>query len=198
MTVRKIVGEKGHTVVTVLAGDLVSKAVETLGTHKIGAVVVSDGADGVAGILSERDIVRWIAKSGASVLERKVGDLMTSDVVTCTLDDTIADLMGIMTRGKFRHLPVVIDGKLYRGRLGGAHRGQGGLDVLAPHRGDEQVGGGVVADRNHARGENLDRNHRSERFTLRDARGITQVFLHHLDFVAPGQVAGFDGGDDRR
>ncbi|MCB1491595.1 MAG: CBS domain-containing protein [Rhodobiaceae bacterium] len=112
MTVRKIVGEKGHTVVTVLAGDLVSKAVETLGTHKIGAVVVSDGADGVAGILSERDIVRWIAKSGASVLERKVGDLMTSDVVTCTLDDTIADLMGIMTRGKFRHLPVVIDGKL--------------------------------------------------------------------------------------
>ena len=72
------------------------------------------------------------------------------------------------------------------------------FDCVTPDVMQEQVGGGVVADRNHARSEHLDRYHRPERFTLRDAGGITQVLLDHLDFVAPGQVTGFDGGDDRR
>lgn len=112
MTVRTIISDKGGEVTTVLPGDSIAVVTATLDEHKIGAVVVSDGQGGVAGILSERDIVKWIARNGAGVLEQAVSTLMTSDVVGCRLDDSIAEVMAIMTRGKFRHVPVVEDGKL--------------------------------------------------------------------------------------
>ncbi len=112
MTVQKIIGEKGQDVTTVTSNDTIEAAVKTLESHKIGAVVVSDGAGGVAGILSERDIVKWIARQGAEVLNHPVSELMTTEVVTCRREDTIADVMGLMTRGKFRHVPVVEEAKL--------------------------------------------------------------------------------------
>lgn len=112
MTVRKIIGQKGHDVTTVKADDTIETAIRTLNEHKIGAVVVSDGNDGVAGILSERDIVKWIAQNGAGVLGESVSALMTKKVVTCKMDDSIAGVMGLMTVGKFRHVPVVEDGRL--------------------------------------------------------------------------------------
>lgn len=112
MTVQKIIGEKGQDVTTVTPNDTIETAAKTLETHKIGAVVVADGSGGVAGILSERDIVKWIARQGADVLSHPVSELMTTEVVTCKREDTIAGVMGLMTRGKFRHVPVVEEDKL--------------------------------------------------------------------------------------
>jgi len=68
--------------------------------------------DRIVGILSERDIVRVLAERGPTVLNDPVGQVMTRDVQTCSEDDTIESLMGRMTTGKFRHMPVVEQGKL--------------------------------------------------------------------------------------
>lgn len=112
MTVKKIIGEKGSVVTTVTPDDTIETAARTLDAKRIGAVVVSDGAGGVAGILSERDIVKWIARNGPGVLEQSVSGLMTKTVQTCQLDDAISDVMSQMTIGKFRHVPVVDNNKL--------------------------------------------------------------------------------------
>lgn len=102
---------KGHDVLTVTPESSVAALVKLLAEKRIGAVPVVDDAGHVAGIVSERDVVRALAADSA-VLERRVGQLMTRDVKTCRLEDTISELMEIMTRGRFRHLPVVEDGKL--------------------------------------------------------------------------------------
>ena len=78
----------------------------------LGALVVSEDGDGVAGIISERDIVRGLPEHGAGLLEMKVSGIMTSEVKTCAPDDKVPDIMGEMTRSRFRHMPVVNDGKL--------------------------------------------------------------------------------------
>ena len=75
-------------------------------------MVVSDASLSVLGIVSERDVVRVIAKHGASALDDPVSRYMTSKVITVTRDDTIDHLMQTMTTGRFRHLPVVEDGRL--------------------------------------------------------------------------------------
>lgn len=102
---------KGHDVLTVTPESSVAALVKLLAEKRIGAVPVVDGAGHVAGIVSERDVVRGLAADSA-VLERRVDQLMTREVKTCRLEDTVAVLMEIMTKGRFRHLPVVEDGKL--------------------------------------------------------------------------------------
>jgi CBS domain-containing protein len=102
---------KGPEVLTVTPESSVAALVKLLAEKRIGAVPVVDGAGHVAGIVSERDVVRALAADSA-VLERRVEQLMTRDVKTCRLQDTVSELMEIMTRGRFRHLPVVEDGKL--------------------------------------------------------------------------------------
>jgi CBS domain-containing protein len=112
MTVKAILSRKGNDVITIEPTVTLSAAVKTLAEHRIGAVVVV-GADGqVAGILSERDIVRALAQRGPTALEEPVGQVMTRKVVTCTESDTVAELMERMTQGKFRHLPVIERGRL--------------------------------------------------------------------------------------
>lgn len=113
MTIRvaNILDGKGNDVLTVTPESSVAALVKLLAEKRIGAVPVVDGAGRVKGIVSERDVVRALAVD-AAVLERKVDSLMTREVQTCVLQDTVADLMEIMTRGRFRHLPVVEDGKL--------------------------------------------------------------------------------------
>jgi CBS domain-containing protein len=86
--------------------------VELLASKGVGAVVVSDASSSVLGILSERDVVRVIAKHGASALEDPVSRHMTPKVTTVTREDTIEHVMQTMTEGRFRHLPVVEDGHL--------------------------------------------------------------------------------------
>jgi CBS domain-containing protein len=111
MTVRSILDAKGHQILSVEPSAKLSAAIKLLGERKIGAVLVmSQGR--MEGILSERDIVRVLGERGADVLEEPVSGVMTRKVVSCRQSDTVAALMEMMTTGKFRHLPVVEDGKV--------------------------------------------------------------------------------------
>ena len=107
MTVKTIMSRKGSNVVTIEPSATLKSAVATLAEHRIGAVIITGADRQVAGILSERDIVRALAQRGAAALEETVGQIMTRKVVTCTESDTVGNIMELMTGGKFRHLPVV-------------------------------------------------------------------------------------------
>jgi CBS domain-containing protein len=112
MTVRAILDTKGHQVEGIQPGSTLSAAVKLLGEKKIGAVLVLNVAGRIEGILSERDIVRVLSERGASVLDEPVSNVMTRKVVSCRQSDTVSGIMEMMTLGKFRHLPVVEDGKV--------------------------------------------------------------------------------------
>jgi CBS domain-containing protein len=112
MTVRAILAEKGHDVVTLTPTVSVADAIALLAKHRIGALIVASDDRVIKGILSERDIVRSLAEDGAGALDRSVSELMTANVKVCTEAHTVNDVMEIMTRGRFRHLPVERDGKL--------------------------------------------------------------------------------------
>jgi CBS domain-containing protein len=112
VTVQSILSRKGSTVFTVEPTASVGYAAKFLADHSIGAVVVT-GPDGrTVGILSERDIVRVLAARGAAALDMPVAEIMTRKVMTCTQQDKLVDIMQRMTEGKFRHLPVVEQGRL--------------------------------------------------------------------------------------
>jgi CBS domain-containing protein len=111
MTVRAVLETKGYNIVTVDPAATVRAAVKLLSERRIGAVLVmTDGR--IAGILSERDIVRVLGERGAAILDEKVEQVMTRRVITCRPSDTVAAIMEAMTDGKFRHLPVVDEGKV--------------------------------------------------------------------------------------
>lgn len=99
-------------VVTVVPGTLVSEAVKILAERKIGTVVISSDGLTAEGILSERDVVRELARHGNDCLSGKVDDYMTKKLVTCTREDKSDDILSTMTEGRFRHMPVVEDGKM--------------------------------------------------------------------------------------
>jgi len=110
MLVRQILGMKGGTdVVTVASGASVSDAARILSEKRIGAIVVTIEGGAPAGILSERDIVRELGKRGGGCLNDSVDSLMTRDMVSCTPDETADQVLGKMTEGRFRHLPVMED-----------------------------------------------------------------------------------------
>jgi CBS domain-containing protein len=112
MKVAHILSEKGRDVFTTQPHRTLREVVELLAAKGVGAVVVSDAALSVLGILSERDVVRVIARNGAAALDDAVSRHMTPKVVTVTADDTIDHVMQTMTAGRFRHLPVVENGRL--------------------------------------------------------------------------------------
>lgn len=112
MTVKAILEEKGHDVVTIAPERTLAEAAEILTRSRIGAVVVTRGQGRIAGILSERDIVRAVGQDGAEALTRPVSAAMTSEVKVCRESHTVHEVMEIMTRGRFRHLPVEKDGLL--------------------------------------------------------------------------------------
>ena len=112
MQVDNILQTKGHDVITVEAGAPLSEAVRMLNTHKIGAVVVVDAKGKVAGILSERDIVRRLEKDPVALLASPVRNAMTAKVITTTSAASVSDLMEQMTRYRIRHIPIVDSGKL--------------------------------------------------------------------------------------
>ena len=112
MTVKSILDEKGRDVVTLGPDATLAEAVRLLGERRIGAVVVTRGDRRILGILSERDIVRAIAQSGADALAAPVESAMTARVSTCRETHTVNHVMEVMTRGRFRHLPVEKDGHL--------------------------------------------------------------------------------------
>ncbi|MBF0094110.1 MAG: CBS domain-containing protein [Alphaproteobacteria bacterium] len=112
MSVEKILAEKGRNVVTVMPEHTTGDAAKLLTEHKIGMMVVCDVKGRIEGMLSERDLVKGMAKYGPAVLTMPVRNLMTSKVITCTGGDDIKELMEIMTSRRIRHLPVVEGGRL--------------------------------------------------------------------------------------
>lgn len=112
MNVAQLLGNKGHDVLSVQPHRTLSEAIRTLGEKRIGAVVVM-GADGsLLGILSERDIIRALAEIGPTALDHPVSRVMTTKVVTCRIETTVDELMELMTTGRFRHVPVVENGRV--------------------------------------------------------------------------------------
>ena len=111
MTVRSILDTKGHNILSVEPDAKLSAAVKILGERKIGAVLVMNEGQ-LDGILSERDIVRVLGERGAKVLDEPVSSVMTRKVVSCRQSDTVGGIMEMMTIGKFRHLPVIEDGRV--------------------------------------------------------------------------------------
>ena len=107
MLIERIVREKGSEVATIRADALVSAAVDELRRWNVGALVVSDETGPLAGIVSERDIVRSIAADGVGALDRPVSGIMSAEVVTCSRDATVEDIMRLMTDRRIRHIPVV-------------------------------------------------------------------------------------------
>ena len=107
MQVRHILQDKGRTIIAIADNASVGDAARMLTQHRIGAVLVQERTGKLAGILSERDVVRAIAADGGAALERGVDRYMTRDVVTCKESDSVEGLMEVMTRGRFRHLPVL-------------------------------------------------------------------------------------------
>jgi CBS domain-containing protein len=112
MFVSDILAQKGGLVFTVTPGTSVAQLSQQLSTRRIGSVLVLDGEGSVAGIVSERDLVRALASHGAKAMELEARQVMTRDVVTCDPDDSIDQVMQTMTSGRFRHLPVVRHGEL--------------------------------------------------------------------------------------
>ncbi|WP_420342722.1 CBS domain-containing protein [Paenirhodobacter sp.] len=108
MQVLQILKEKADDgVVTVMPGSTVEQAMKLLASRRIGAVVVSPDGKAVAGIVSERDIVRELARRGMECLALSVDEIMTRRIIGCTRTDTIKDVLERMTEGRFRHMPVM-------------------------------------------------------------------------------------------
>ncbi len=112
MNVEQLLRDKGREVVSVQPHRTLAEAIRTLSEKRIGAVVVM-GVDGsLVGILSERDIIRALGELGGAALESAVSRSMTSKVVTCRPQTSVDELMEIMTTGRFRHVPVVENGRV--------------------------------------------------------------------------------------
>jgi len=107
MYVDTILKKKGDTVVAVEPTDPISKAAQVLHEHRIGAALVKHASGEIVGIISERDIVRGLSRHQDACLPMRVDELMTSPVITCTSNDSIDQVMQLMTDQRIRHLPVV-------------------------------------------------------------------------------------------
>ena len=112
MTVKAILSAKGSDVLTIEPTTNLAAAAKLLADRKIGALVVTGPDRRVIGIVSERDIVHEIAAHGAAAFELALTEVMTRKVVTCSMSDTVSTVMERMTQGKFRHLPVIEQGRL--------------------------------------------------------------------------------------
>ena len=113
MRVSQILNSKAAGGVVTIAPDVsVAEAAKLLSSKKIGSVVVTSDGNYATGILSERDIVRELGRRGPSCLDDLVSDMMTRDPVTCTVEDTADEVLSRMTAGRFRHMPVVENGKM--------------------------------------------------------------------------------------
>ena len=112
MTVQAILSTKGSEVTTIGPNATLETAIGILAERRIGALVVLGADRRLIGILSERDIVRALAKDGTAVLKETLSQVMTRKVHTCTSDETVSAIMERMTTGKFRHIPVVEQDRL--------------------------------------------------------------------------------------
>lgn len=112
MIVKDILAAKGNDVVSIEPAADLAAAAKLLSKHRIGALVIRGAGGRLAGILSERDIVRSVSENGDAALGLTVGQVMTRNVTVCNEDDTCADIMEQMTTRKIRHLPVLRQGRI--------------------------------------------------------------------------------------
>ena len=112
LQISTILERKGNDVVTIRPDAMLLAAAEALSSNNIGALVVSSDGRTVEGVISERDLVRDLARRGTGAVKRTVADLMSTDVTTCTPDATVDDLMSTMTEHRIRHVPILVDGAL--------------------------------------------------------------------------------------
>ena len=112
MRIETVLQQKGQAVASIRPEASVREALAELAVHGIGALVVSDDGRTAAGMMSERDVVRALDRSGADILDSPVSSIMSRDLQTCSPDDEVETLMAIMTRYRIRHVPVVKDGVL--------------------------------------------------------------------------------------
>jgi len=112
MTVSIILARKGREVVTVEMGATLGETVQILAEKRIGAALILGADRRIAGIISERDVVRALAEDGANALNLPVSGAMTRKVETCSEGEAVSSIMERMTAGKFRHMPVVDQGRL--------------------------------------------------------------------------------------
>ncbi len=107
-----ILERKGGDVVTIAPDEMLLAAADALHSNNIGALIVSSDGTAVEGIVSERDLVHQFARFGTAAVKRTVADVMTTEVIHCSPETTIDELMGVMTRRRIRHVPVMEDGNL--------------------------------------------------------------------------------------
>jgi len=113
MIVKQILAQKGSTKVeTISSRATISEAAQVLSKKRIGALIVSETGSDVAGIVSERDIVRELGVTGADCLSNSIGSIMTAKVISCEPSEKAVKILETMTNGRFRHMPVFEDGKL--------------------------------------------------------------------------------------
>jgi CBS domain-containing protein len=112
MNVKDILARKGDDVLTIEPTATLATAMEMLARRRIGALVITGADRRIVGIISERDIVRVLVERGTEMLQSPVSEIMTRKVVSCGQNETIAEIMERMTAGKFRHVPVVEQGRL--------------------------------------------------------------------------------------
>jgi CBS domain-containing protein len=112
MRITDVLRGKGDLVVTIAPDQSVRALLDVLAEHRVGALVVSPNGTEVAGIVSERDVVRRLQSEGAGMLDKPVRSIMTAEVHTCTPDTTVEDLMVMMTERRIRHVPVVVEGRM--------------------------------------------------------------------------------------
>jgi len=112
MSLKTILAAKGGDVISIEPTADLAAAAKLLSMRHIGALVVLDAGGRLVGILSERDIVRVMAESGSTVLQLPVAQVMTRNVSTCDVNDSIGSVIERMTKGKFRHMPVLDKGRL--------------------------------------------------------------------------------------
>lgn len=112
MLIAHVLREKGAAVHTLAADATLEQAAKSLDQRKVGALVVVDAENAVIGVISERDLVREAARHGVSAFGGAVGSVMSRDVITARLDETVDDGLARMTGRRIRHLPVLDDGKL--------------------------------------------------------------------------------------
>ncbi|MCC2110831.1 MAG: CBS domain-containing protein [Hyphomicrobiales bacterium] len=112
MNVAAILADKGHEIFTATPEQTLDEICRFLAEKRIGAALITDPQEKLVGIVTERDIVRAIARKGGAVLKSRVAAYMTQKVVTCTESDSINEIMERMTAGNFRHMPVVENGRI--------------------------------------------------------------------------------------
>lgn len=113
MKLADLIRRKGTTVVTVSPQATLAELTELFAEHNIGAAVVSEDGEHIVGIISERDVVRELAKAGPQITDHPVSSCATTEVFTASPEDEITEVANSMTQHRVRHLPVVVDDKLY-------------------------------------------------------------------------------------